>query len=500
MTHSNAQVGRSMAKGAAWMILLRLSIRGLGLVSTVILARLLLPADFGLVALATMIIAATEILSEFSFDVALIQNQHAQRSHYDTVWTMTVLRGGLTAALVLLFAAPAAHFFAEPRLTGVMHVLVGLVLLDAVQNVGIIDFRKNLDFRRDFFFTVWPRLFAFFVTIVLAYYWRSYWALVAGIVTGRASLVAASYVFHPYRPRPDLREWRGILGFSGWMLFSNIVNFLYVRVDTFIIARMAGSSALGIYSVAFEIANMATTELVAPIRRAILPGYAKIAHDPALLRYGFLEVWALTLALALPIAAGIGLVADPLVKIALGSKWLEAIPVMQMLSVYGLASISMANIAPLFQAMGKPRVPAVTATLCLIAAVPLLVLGTWWNGIVGAAAAISLSNVLFLVMLLAITLRSVGLGGADLLRTIWRSLLSCGAMALVVVAIHLRWVGTEAMHEQVAKLACSVIAGAATYIGLHLALWRLCGFPRGTESRLIEMARAAIRRLNVRGT
>ena len=160
----------------------------------------------------------------------------------------------------------------------------------------------------------------------------------------------------------------------------------------------------------------------------------------------------------------------------------------------------MANIAPLFLARGKPRVPAVAAALCLIVAVPLLVMGTRWYGITGAAAAIALSNVLFLAMLLVITLRSIGLGFADLLRTIWRSLLSCGAMAVVIVVVHLQWVGSQMLHEHIVELVTCVLAGATTYIGLHITLWRLCGSPAGSESRLIDLARATIRRITHRGT
>ena len=92
MTKDTTSLGHQMAKGAAWMVSMRFAIRAIGLVSIVILARLLVPADFGLVALATMLYGLIEVMGEFSFDVVLIQTQSADRRHYDTAWTLTAIR------------------------------------------------------------------------------------------------------------------------------------------------------------------------------------------------------------------------------------------------------------------------------------------------------------------------------------------------------------------------------------------------------------------------
>src|SRR5205085_9960902 len=116
-------VSSKMAEGVAWMVGARIADRLIGLTSTVILARLLVPADFGLVVMATVIIAALQLLGAFSFDLALIQNPNAERRHYDTVWTIGLLFATTFAVAVILVAAPAARFYNEPRLAGVMHVL-----------------------------------------------------------------------------------------------------------------------------------------------------------------------------------------------------------------------------------------------------------------------------------------------------------------------------------------------------------------------------------------
>src|SRR5262249_40582000 len=109
-------INRSMAKGAAWMVFFKITDRSIGLLSTMILAKLLLPADFGLVAMATAIIAMMELLGSFSFDLALIQKQQAEPRHYDTAWTFNVLYAVGAACVLLLLAWPVAHIYGEPRL------------------------------------------------------------------------------------------------------------------------------------------------------------------------------------------------------------------------------------------------------------------------------------------------------------------------------------------------------------------------------------------------
>ncbi len=139
-----------MAKGAAWMVAMRIAIRAIGLVSIVILARLLVPADFGLVALATMLYGLIEVMGQFGFDVVLIQNQSAGRRHYDTAWTLTVIRNLVLAGLLAAGAPWAAGFFEEPRLQSILYWLALAALVEGFANIGVVNFRKELRFHKDF--------------------------------------------------------------------------------------------------------------------------------------------------------------------------------------------------------------------------------------------------------------------------------------------------------------------------------------------------------------
>jgi len=168
------------------MVLCKLVERGLGLVSTIILARLLLPQDFGLVAMAMSLVAGLELMGAFSFDIALIQNQNAERRHYDTVWTFNALFAAFCALALLVLAKPAAQVCQEHRLENITYVLAFATLVGGFENIGIVFFRKELTFAKEFRFMLRKRLVGFFVTIPLAFTLESYWALVAGIVAMKA--------------------------------------------------------------------------------------------------------------------------------------------------------------------------------------------------------------------------------------------------------------------------------------------------------------------------
>src|SRR6185312_2958390 len=137
-------------------------------------------------------------------------------------------------------------------------------------------------------------------TIVLAFLLRSYWAMVFATLIGRLSGVGLSYVLHPFRPRLSFSKLGEFFHFSKWIFAQNLLTFLKDRSADFVIGRLAGAHALGVFNVSTDIANMPGTELVAPINRALLPGYALLAHDRTALRNEYLLVMSLLGSVAIP--------------------------------------------------------------------------------------------------------------------------------------------------------------------------------------------------------
>lgn len=474
----------AMAKGAAWVVALRMAVRLLGVFSVVILARLLQPADYGLIALATVLVSAVTLLGALNFEVWLIRHPAPDREHYNTVWTLSIVRGLVTAALLLLLAAPVSAFFDEPRLQVVLVVLAVSTAVGSLKNVGVIDFQKHMKFDRDFQLLAGAKLGAFVVTVALAFALRNYWALVAGVVATSLLNLMLSYLLHPYRPGISLRHWHEAFHFSKWLLAGNLFSFVYTRADTFILGKLVGNQMLGLYTVAHEISNLASTELAMPIRRVMLPGYSKMLHDPPALKKSFLLGFSLILLIGMPVAAGVGVTADPLVRVMLGEKWLDAIPLVQILTLYGIATIGMANQMPLLLALGHTRLTSGLTAAAALLLLPAFYWGSSNYGVAGGALAAGIVNLLFFSCSLAATMRVLALPFGAVLAVTWRILIATAGM--VGAVLWLQTILTGAGWPPALILLADVVAGAMSYVGITLVLWMLSSKPAGPERTLLE--------------
>jgi lipopolysaccharide exporter len=493
-------LGLRMAKGAAWMIALRFAIRSIGLVSMIILARLLVPADFGLVAIATALAGALAAMSEFGFQVALIQNQAAARPHYDTAWTLGIIRGLVVAGALAASAGPLAAEFSDQRLEPILFLLAVGVLLTSLENIAVVDFRRDLQFHREFVFRTLPKIASFVTAIPLAINLRNYWSLVIGILLGQLVSVLLSYTMCAYRPRLCLSVWRELIHFSKWLLLNNVLHFAYHRVDTFVIGRLVGAQSLGLFRMAYEISSLPTTEMVAPIRAAILPGYAKLASDRERLRTSFATTFGTIVMVAVPVAVGIGLTADSLVRLVLGEKWLEAIPLLEILCIAGVVNVCTANTWPVFIALGRPWINTALTALGIVVLIPLLLWSVPQAGTVGAAWSLVAAAAMVLFANLIATLRLLSVPGGDLVAQTWRALAGVLAMACVMLGVGAVLPHGEGLLATAASLACTVVAGAAAYL---MSLWLLCRLPglrEGPEQRAIWLIQTWLPWVSARST
>jgi len=479
-----------MTIGAAWMVLVKFLERGLGVVSTLILARLLVPADFGLVAMAMSVIALLELFGAFGFDVALIRQEDANREHYDTAWTFNALVGVFIALCLLALAHPVASFYREERVVPVVSALALGSLVQGFENIGVVAFRKELNFRKEFIFIGGKKLVMFATTIPLAFLLRNYWALVAGTVVGRFAGVALSYFIHPFRPKFSVAKRADLFGFSKWVFVVNFLYFIRERATDFVIGRMVGPAILGIYTIGYEISNLPTTELVAPINRAVYPGYAKLASKIDELREEYLAVIGLIAFLSMPAAAGISSIADLMVPVLLGDKWLTAIPVIQILAYYGMVQALQSNTYAIYLAIGKPYLPARINTLLVIILLTSLLLLTPEYQLLGAVWAI-LGTALFMTPInLGIAFRQLNLHIPDFLRVVNRPLLGSLAMYLTVRALVSNYLADVEGVYSLLALLLAVLAGASSYAFFVGLLWVASGRPDGAEKAALNRVRA----------
>jgi lipopolysaccharide exporter len=486
-----SSTSKRMAMGAAWMVAFKFTERTLTLVSTVVLARLLVPADFGVVAMAMSIVATLEVLTSFSMDVAIIQRPNVDRHHLDTAWTFNVIFGAIVAVLLVILARPTAAFYREPDLVAIMCLLAVGWLIQGFENVGPVAFRRDLDFHKEYWFLSAKKFATFLITIPLAFWLHNYWALVIGTVTGKLVSLGISFWVHQFRPRFGVSGARELLRFSRWLVINNILFFVNQRTTDIVIGRIAGAQALGIYNLSFEISNMPTSELAAPINRAVLPGYSKMHRETGTISASYLEVIGLIALFSVPAGAGIAAIADPFVHVVLGDKWLATIPLIQILAFYGCVASLGTNTGVVLMAVGRPNLMTIMAITQMVVLVPAVVYATYVGGLQGTAWALLVTVVVLTPVNFAILCRVLGMRMWTMLLPFWRPVIGAGVMYCAVSAT-LHYLAMAGIDAAIIRLVVGIVTGMLSYGASIFLFWQLSGRPNGAETTLLGRARSLL--------
>ncbi len=478
-------LGSRIVRSSFWSVGARVGDRLIGFVSQIIIARLLFPDDFGLVILAFAVIGIVEVFSEFGFQNAVIYNQNAKRDYYDTAWTMSAIRGVITALIVIGIAYPASLLFDEPRLFEILPYLSIKAILAGVANIRLHDFEKNLWMSRIFIHLIAGRLTTAVTAILFALYLGNYWALVYGILLGEVVRLSVSYLLYPYLPRPTLSCWREIMSYSIWLMVSGVLRYIRRQGHTYILGGLGQVSAVGMFQIAYEIAYLASTELVAPMKRALFPGYAKAKAELDRFKGIFGNAVGITSLFAMPISVGTGLVAHLAVPLLLGDRWLGAIEIVQVLAVGSAIMSVQGHIGPVFMALGRTKLAAGLDVYLGIAYFCFLIPLTYFYGLQGAAATIVILAAISLAAEVILMRRLIGFTALDYFKACWRGALSCLVMVVVVLFTQSQLTAVEVPPSNLVQLVASVSVGVLSYTGSILLLWVAFGRRRDTVEYLV---------------
>lgn len=457
--------------------------RLLGLFSTLILARLLVPEDFGLVAMAMVVVGLLDVLLDLGVGAALIQNSHADADDFHTAWTLRMLQSAVVAALLLACAPLVAHYYDDDRVTDILRVVAVTALVGGLENIGTVSFQKNMEFGRDFRFFFFKRMIGVVIGIAAALALRSYWALVLGSLVSRLAGVAISYQMSAFRPRISFARFSQIWSFSQWNLVVSVGTYLSTGIARFVIGRRDDAATLGAYSMGDEIASLPTTELLAPLGRVMFPVFAAAKHDPAeMLRLVSISLAVQTL-VAMPAGIGLALVANDAIPVLLGPHWAASIPFAKIIALASIATALSHSGFHMLAALGRMKTLAAIMWSKVLLLLLLVVVVFPESGARGVALAVLGSAYGALIALPVLARHAVpGLGLRTMLKQAWRPLLSTAVMCSAVLA-------TSRILDGAApfvRLVVEVGVGAFVYGASVLALWRLAGSPPGAETYLLE--------------
>ena len=359
--------------------------------------------------------------------------------------------------------------------------------LEGFRNIGIVAFRRDLEFALDFRFGVLQKLGGFAIVIVLAVIWRSYWALIIGRLGAGLIGVAISYAMHSYRPRFTLQKFSEIWSFSQWLLLSRIGIFGNRSSDKFVVGSLSGTATMGDYHIAKEFGTVLSRELIAPVRRALFPNFAiLIAEKRRFAQHVALMLGYLATMVA-PVQFGIGAVAPDFVSVVLGPRWTGITPLIEILVLAGAASALVLSVEFLLPVTDHTRLAALAAWLELLVLVPVLLFAMQMGGAETLAIARLGVAVLFIPVMFGFVSRACQIPVLSLFASIWRPLLAAAIMAVGVRYLHnqLDWTATP-------RLVVTVLAGGFTYPAVLALLWLASGRPAGAESDIYARLHAKI--------
>ncbi len=350
-------------------------------------------------------------------------------------------------------------------------------ILGGFENIGITDFRRDLQFHRFFLYNVYPKIISFVVTVALAFIWRNYWALVAGIISSQLVMNLLSFSMHPYRPKFGLTKLTHLWSFSVWTLLKVVGSYLNAQIDQIVVGGLMGSSSMGRYAVATDLASSPSKEITEPMVAALYPVMSRARFDHEALRRLYIRTFSWAAVICFSTALGVSMVAHDLVHLVLGNKWLDVEPLMGWLALSGgLLGLS-AGAYTTFDAVGKPylgaRMQWVRLAILIIALIPVSVI---LRNITAIALARFVVTALFIPTLLFAIGREVNVSLADYLRALWRPAIASGGMCLLL------YFTNRELPPSDLRLGCDMVMGVFSFVALLLFLWWFDEKPEGPES------------------
>lgn len=482
-----------VARSAGWIIGGRFVMGLFGFLNTIIVARLLAPEDFGVIAVGLTAMQILVNLSDIGVSQAVIRFRDADRNDLDTLFTLSAIRGVLIAAVLCAAAPFAATFYGDARVFWVFLGVAAFPLLTGLVNPRFYEFERLLDYSKEFIAAVINKLAGVIVSIVIAVIFKSYWAIILGLATNGLVQLGLSYLMRPYRPRFSIASLRKVLGFSGWLTGVGLMSALNNKLDPLVLARAAGVTGAGHYFMGLQLAELPTREIAFPATRAIYPGLAELQEDPSRANQAFLKGVEAMAAIAVPAAIGFAFVAIDLVPLLLGAKWIDAVPVVEIITP--VMGVQMPLLATQYYAMavGSTRLVFMRELAFFFIRTPIFIWAAVSFGLLGAAWAVAACGVIHIALNLALYSRT---SGDHFWRPVWRarrSILSVGAMAIALAGVR----HSDGLDGAAPLITVTVeaVLGAGLYFLAHALLWRVENFPDGVERLILSLARPVFRRL-----
>lgn len=449
-------------KGIFWSAIESWGRQFISLVVFFILARLLGPETFGLVALASVFLAFLQVFLDQGFNQAIVQRQNLEPEHLDTAfWTNL----GISLILTILCFASAdlvGYFFKEPQIIPIVRCLSINFIITAFSSVQNAIFERKLAFKTLAKRSLLAVITGGIIGVTMAFMGFGVWSLVGQQLSN--SLAGVLVIWRVSNWRPNLKfspkHFKELFSFGVNVVGMNLAYFISRRSDDFFIGYFLGSSALGYYAVGYRVFSILTELLTSVLSKVTLPTFARLQQDKTKLRNALYQAIQLSSLITFPGFLVSSALAPELIQVVFGEKWLPSIPVMQILNLSGIAFAYFYFNGSVLMAMGKP---SLKLALDLIQAMSNIIgfsIAVRW-GIVAVAAAFVIRLYLMAPLIIWVVWRHININVVTYLRQGATAL--AGTLAVVLTILSIKYLINDLFSPLVILSIC-VLVGIVVYL------------------------------------
>ncbi|WP_375504710.1 lipopolysaccharide biosynthesis protein [uncultured Jatrophihabitans sp.] len=464
-----ASVGAAARRGVAWTAASKLAIQLVQFGTTVVLARLLTPTDYGLVAIVLVFTAFASLFTDLGLGAAIVHRSDPDHETLSTAFWLNALSGLALTGLFCGLAYPLALLFGHRSLTGLIMVgsigftislyVVQLALLEKSMNFRLI---AKIEFSAVVIYTV--------ATVTLALLHFGPYSLVLGNlvqVLFTTTMMSRAVSWRPTKTfsRTAVRQ---LWAYSGHLVGFNIINYWGRNSDNLLIGKFLGAAPLGIYARSFNLMMLPVQQVTGVLGRVLFPAFARLAEDRERLREAYARTVVVMTTVAFPVSVGLACCATPFVSVLYGPRWVSVGPVLAILALSAPPQVISGAVGPLFQALGLTAAQFRRGLVSTLVGVVAIVVGLHW-GVRGVAVGLLVRSWVMLPYTSRIAWRRIGLTAAFVLRRAWPVVTSAAVMAVAMLLIRRPVEG----QPDAVVLVVQVVVGNAAYLLVLMLVGRL---------------------------
>lgn len=330
-----------------WKLMERGGVQGVGFIVSIVLARILTPEEFGLIALVTIFIMLANVFVQSGFNTALIQKKNADEIDFSTVFYFSLVIAGILYAFIFIVSPFIANFYDEPLLEPVLKVLSVILFFGAVNSVQIAVISRNMEFKKLFYSSIGSVVISGFIGITMAYSGFGVWALVGQQISNQLLTTLIMWFTVKWRPLPQfsIERFKTLFSYGNKILVASLIDSFYLNLRSLTIGKLFNAKMVGYYNRGKQFPTVIVSNIDGSIQSVMLPTYSAYQDDRKRVKDMVRRSIVTSSFLIFPLMAGLFIVSEPLVKVVLTEKWLPCVPFLQIYClVYAIRPIQTANI------------------------------------------------------------------------------------------------------------------------------------------------------------